>query len=856
MGATRKVRRTVTAFRALDLRRQRAQELSEGQGYSVGDSIDGRYEILDVVGRGPLGTVYRASEAETGLVVALKAIHPQVASADADGETFADAFARIGRHDSPDVLRVIPLRDGERLLVRSRFITGLSLRKAIELRAQSGQRFELHEVGPRVFQMVRALEHLHPTAPHGFLKPENVLLTPEGVRVTDFGLFQAIEPTRFVSAQQDAGAFVYLAPELRNGQSPDARSDVYSIGTILFELLTGKPFEENGPSLGEVVGEPGSSRWRETDALIAQATSAQPADRFQSVADFGDAFAVTMEAQALILSGKSSGGATTVRVALADVQEQSVSSSKAFDREETESHAPVVVDPSLLEEHEASFDESGSAVSEDATDTTGVYDVDEEDIFDDLVPTEVEGVGKRAQPEEERSPPDSTVIGAVAPGPWFLRSNLGFVIAVLLIVGAVVGMVSYYISIQKGSRTGSDSAVVIKLPEARQGKEASATKTPKDGDTQGAVASKKTLTDGVAKGTGSEEPSSAAGASKETGGRLGKSTQGATPERAGEPSRVGDSPKANSPFANVQGGTQAKSKLGTKASAERSAEPTQPKVLPAPKVKPVAKPAPKPVAKPTPKPVAKPTPKPVAKPAPKPVVKPTPKPAARPAPKPVAKPKVAARPAPPAPKLAPAPAPPPAEKSGPASVSSDGTLSCPRGMRIVTTARFPRGSIRRQRIKGSKAIDLAKQGKAYCIDIYEFPGKGSMPQTRVNFAGAKSLCARSGKRLCTDREWQRGCKGKGGAAFPYGRSFRGGVCNTETADGDEGTLKATGRFRRCRSRWTLYDMSGNVAEWTADKTVRGGDIAASDEDAACNSGGRRSPGSKSSTIGFRCCKSF
>ena len=183
-------------------------------------------------------------------------------------------------------------------------------------------------------------------------------------------------------------------------------------------------------------------------------------------------------------------------------------------------------------------------------------------------------------------------------------------------------------------------------------------------------------------------------------------------------------------------------------------------------------------------------------------------------------------------------------------------LGCPGGMKLVTTARFPRRSIRRGRIKGGEAIALARAGKAYCIDYYEYPGKGRTPQTKVDFGTAAGVCKGRGKRLCTDKEWLRACRGRGGASFPYGKSFNPGKCNTEDDEGDERSLAKSGRFKSCRSALGLYDMSGNVAEWTSSKTVRGGDYTSSDEDAACNGGGRRSPGTRRPFIGFRCCSDF
>ena len=163
----------------------------------------------------------------------------------------------------------------------------------------------------------------------------------------------------------------------------------------------------------------------------------------------------------------------------------------------------------------------------------------------------------------------------------------------------------------------------------------------------------------------------------------------------------------------------------------------------------------------------------------------------------------------------------------------------------------------RGKIKGRRAVALAKKGKAFCIDAFEYPGRGQRPKVNVTFAGAQALCSQVNKRLCTDREWIRACKGKRGSVFPYGgKRFNARRCNTEDADGEERRISPAGKFKLCRSPGGAYDMSGNVAEWTANKTVRGGYYASADEDAACNGGGRRAPGSKRLYIGFRCCADF
>ena len=183
-------------------------------------------------------------------------------------------------------------------------------------------------------------------------------------------------------------------------------------------------------------------------------------------------------------------------------------------------------------------------------------------------------------------------------------------------------------------------------------------------------------------------------------------------------------------------------------------------------------------------------------------------------------------------------------------------LSCPSGMRLLRTKRFPKGSVSKGKIKGQTAVELAKSGGAYCVDTYEYPGRGQRPKTKVTRTTAAALCKRADKRLCTGSEWRSACTGRGGAVFPYGKSFNADKCVTEDDDGEERGVTASGAFRRCRSASGAYDMVGNVGEWTVDGRVRGGDVASSDEDASCSASEARSPSYSGGRVGFRCCIDF
>jgi formylglycine-generating enzyme required for sulfatase activity len=149
----------------------------------------------------------------------------------------------------------------------------------------------------------------------------------------------------------------------------------------------------------------------------------------------------------------------------------------------------------------------------------------------------------------------------------------------------------------------------------------------------------------------------------------------------------------------------------------------------------------------------------------------------------------------------------------------------------------------------------------YCVDTYEYPNRrGALPTVSVTWSDARKACESKGKRLCTEDEWEKACKGPGNARYPYGSQFDANACNTEDDMGDDRAVAASGKFGRCKSGYGIADMSGNVAEWTAspyasnaDMTQKGGSFGRPDYAARCAARKNGAPGSRSAEVGFRCC---
>ena len=138
---------------------------------------------------------------------------------------------------------------------------------------------------------------------------------------------------------------------------------------------------------------------------------------------------------------------------------------------------------------------------------------------------------------------------------------------------------------------------------------------------------------------------------------------------------------------------------------------------------------------------------------------------------------------------------------------------------------------------------------SFCIDRYEFPGKGSTPKTGVTWDGAQAACKSQGKRLCSAAEWTLGCGGK----YPYGAAYDAGKCNTAGEDEEERPLVPSGSKPDCKSPNGLYDMSGNAAEWVDEGTVNGGSSERDGDTATCGRAAKRFKGAGNAFVGFRCC---
>jgi len=212
----------------------------------IGTEVDG-YRIQSVLGRGGMGTVYRAEDINLSRTVAIKRINPSQADRESFIHRFRSEAQALARIDSPHIVGVYALRETDiGLLIVMEYVEGGTLKEPLE---QQGP-MSLEQAVPILEQIMRAFHDAHGAGViHRDIKPQNIMLTQEGVvKVADFGIAKLRQPDSGETVTQggQGGTLKYMSPEqISNISAVDARSDLYSIGMTAYEMLAGDlPFAE------------------------------------------------------------------------------------------------------------------------------------------------------------------------------------------------------------------------------------------------------------------------------------------------------------------------------------------------------------------------------------------------------------------------------------------------------------------------------------------------------------------------------------------------------------------------------------------------------------------------------------
>ena len=215
----------------------------------IGMVLDDRYEILEIIGEGGMSVVYKARDQRLNRFVAVKIMRDDMAADEEFRSTFCSEAHAVAMLSNPNIVAVYDVSHSDDIeYIVMELVDGITLRQYMDRRGALQWREVLHFTR----QIARALAHAHERGIiHRDIKPQNVMMLRDGtVKVEDFGI-AALENEAHESNGQAIGSIHYIAPEQARGEMPDARSDLYSLGVVMYEMLTAqKPYE--GDTIAEI----------------------------------------------------------------------------------------------------------------------------------------------------------------------------------------------------------------------------------------------------------------------------------------------------------------------------------------------------------------------------------------------------------------------------------------------------------------------------------------------------------------------------------------------------------------------------------------------------------------------------
>lgn len=268
----------------------------------IGKTIGGRYQIEELLGQGGMSAVYKATDPNLRRVVAVKIIHPHLSGDQEFVRRFEEEAAAVAQLRHPNIIQVHDFsHDGSTYFIVFEFIPGESLQAWLKRLNESGQQMAYEEAASLAADIADALDYAHEQGLiHRDVKPANVMINVRRQPILmDFGIAKIVGGTQHTATGAVLGTARYMAPEQIRGQRVDARSDIYSLGVMLFEMVSGRPpFEAESamtlmmmhvqdpvPDLGQLRPDVPA----ELTSIINKALAKDPANRFATAAELATA---------------------------------------------------------------------------------------------------------------------------------------------------------------------------------------------------------------------------------------------------------------------------------------------------------------------------------------------------------------------------------------------------------------------------------------------------------------------------------------------------------------------------------------------------------------------------------------
>lgn len=262
----------------------------------------GKYRLVARLGRGGMAEVYKAFQPGMNRYVSVKVLHTHMV----DDKSFVGRFERealaVGKLRHPNIVQAFDFdREGDLYFLAMEFIDGPTLKEELEARQTTGKLYTLKEIARIFSALCSAIDYAHTHGMiHRDLKPANVMINPEGqVVLTDFGIARIMSSTTYTQTGVLSGTPYYMSPEQGQGHHGDERSDIYSLGVMLYEIVTGAvPYNADTPlmvimkHINEPVPPPSRvvpNLPRAVEQIILKAMSKKPEDRYQRAGELAAA---------------------------------------------------------------------------------------------------------------------------------------------------------------------------------------------------------------------------------------------------------------------------------------------------------------------------------------------------------------------------------------------------------------------------------------------------------------------------------------------------------------------------------------------------------------------------------------
>ena len=241
----------------------------------IGQLIDRRFEITNLIERSGMATIFKALDCQTRRIVALKFPHLEFEGSVASSARFAHEAAILGKLDHPGILKIIPVTERSRTYIAMEFLAGRTLHEIL-VRDRPLSECDALRLASRLCGI---LEYMHSQGIiHRDIKPGNIMISDDGsIHIIDFGIASSPSWTSTKMGTPD-----YMSPEQIRGDRVDARTDIYSLGVVLYEIVTGvRPLQEHTPAPPRALN---SNLSGQIEEIILHAMAPNPSDRYSSVA--------------------------------------------------------------------------------------------------------------------------------------------------------------------------------------------------------------------------------------------------------------------------------------------------------------------------------------------------------------------------------------------------------------------------------------------------------------------------------------------------------------------------------------------------------------------------------------------